>query len=157
MSFLTRLAATREGAEKLMNADLLVKLGECEFLAAKPIDDASSMGTPAGLSAGSWGTDSFDCVWTDFDGFLPSTSERHHQLLLPALQLVVNTLVSFGADTAIATRQAMAFVSRQRENLLIALKNCATLQTLPSMQEARLIITLLGIILPSMSEEEMVS
>lgn len=40
----------------------------------------------------------------DFDGFLPPATERHHQLLLPALQLVVGALVSFGAETAVAAR-----------------------------------------------------
>ncbi|KAK4058181.1 hypothetical protein OIO90_000920 [Microbotryomycetes sp. JL221] len=136
MAFLTRVASSREGAEKLVNAELLTKLGDCEFLSTRPLDDTSAM---------------------DLEGFLPSTSERHHQLLLPALQLVVSTLTSFGSETAIATRQAEAFVAGQRENLLIALKNCAVSQTLSQMQEARLIVTLLGIILPSISDEQMVS
>ncbi|KAM0793089.1 hypothetical protein ACM66B_000571 [Microbotryomycetes sp. NB124-2] len=134
MSFLTRIASSREGAEKLLNAELLTRLGECEFLTARPLDDTSLM---------------------EFDGFLPSTTERHHQILLPALQLVVSTLTSFGSETAIATRQAQAFVAGQRENLLIALRNCTISQTLSSMQEARLIVTLLSIILPCVTENEM--
>ncbi|KAK4054774.1 hypothetical protein OIV83_000698 [Microbotryomycetes sp. JL201] len=134
MSFLTRIASNREGAEKLLNADLLTKLGDCEFLTAQSLEDAASM---------------------EFDGFLPSTTERYHQILLPALQLGVSALTSFGADTAIATRQAQAFVVGQRENLLIALRNCTTSQSLSSMQEARLIVTLMTIILPSVSDDEM--
>ncbi|GAA5831477.1 hypothetical protein JCM11251_004037 [Rhodosporidiobolus azoricus] len=134
MSFLIRLASTREGAEKLLGAELLAKLAECEFLGARPLADYSSM---------------------DFDGFLPPATERHHQLLLPALQLVVNTLVSFGADTTVATRQALAFISGQRENLLIALKDCATSQTVSLLKEAHLIVTLLSIVLPTVGDEEL--
>ncbi|GAA5892450.1 hypothetical protein JCM6882_005619 [Rhodosporidiobolus microsporus] len=134
MSFLVRLASTREGADKLLGAELLAKLADCEFLGARPLAEASSM---------------------DFDGFLPPATERHHQLLLPALQLVVNTLVSFGADTSVATRQALAFIAGQRENLLIALKDCAASQTVSLLREAHLIVTLLSIVLPTVPDEEL--
>ncbi|BGP12970.1 hypothetical protein JCM10213_006609 [Rhodosporidiobolus nylandii] len=134
MSFLIRLASTREGAEKLLGAELLTRLAECEYLGARPLADSSSM---------------------DFDGFLPPATERHHQLLLPALQLVVNTLVSFGSDTSVATRQATAFLDGQRENLLIALKDCAANQTVSLLKEAHLIVTLLGIVLPTVAEEDL--
>ncbi|KPV78555.1 uncharacterized protein RHOBADRAFT_51011 [Rhodotorula graminis WP1] len=134
MSFLIRLASTREGAEKLLAAELLGRLAECEFLGARPVADTSSM---------------------EFDGFIPPATERHHQLLLPALQLVVNTLVSFGAETAVATRQALAFLAGQRENLLIALKDCAANQTTALLREAHLIITLLGIVLPSVPDDDL--
>ncbi|GAA5862929.1 hypothetical protein JCM1840_002329 [Sporobolomyces johnsonii] len=134
MSFLIRLASTREGAEKLLNAELLTRLAECEYLGARPVADASAM---------------------DFDGFLPPATERHHQLLLPALQLVVGTLVSFGAETTVATRQAHAFITGQRENLLIALKDCATTQTVSLLREAHLIVTLLSIVLPTIPDEEL--
>ncbi|GAA5853541.1 hypothetical protein JCM8547_002499 [Rhodosporidiobolus lusitaniae] len=133
MSFLIRLASTREGAEKLLSAELLTKLADCEYLGARPLADTSAM---------------------DFDGFLPPASERHHQLLLPALQLVVNTLVSFGADTSVATRQASAFIAGQRENLLIAMKDCAATQTVALLREAHLIVTLLSIVLPTIPEED---
>ncbi|GAA6062083.1 hypothetical protein JCM10212_006506 [Sporobolomyces blumeae] len=134
MSFLIRVASTREGAEKLLNAELLSRLAECEFLGSRPIADGSGM---------------------DFDGFLPATTERHHQLLLPALQLAVGTLVSFGTETSVATRQAHSFIAGQRENLLIALKDCAATQTVPLLREAHLIVTLLGIVLPTISDDEL--
>ncbi|GAA6005529.1 hypothetical protein JCM10207_005238 [Rhodosporidiobolus poonsookiae] len=134
MSFLIRLASSREGAEKLLGAELLARLADCEYLGARPLTEASAM---------------------DFDGFLPPATERHHQLLLPALQLVVNTLVSFGADTSAATRQALAFIAGQRENLLIALKDCAALQTVSLLRQAHLIVTLLSIVLPTVSDEDL--
>ncbi|GAA5896324.1 Nup192p [Sporobolomyces salmoneus] len=133
VSFLIRLSTTRQGAEKLLNAELLIRLADCEYLGARPVADTSAM---------------------DFDGFLPATTERHHQLLLPALQLVVGTLVSFGPETTVAARQAHAFIAGQRENLLIALKDCATTQNIALMREAHLIVTLLNVVLPTISDEE---
>lgn len=44
MSFLTRLASTREGAEKLINAELLSRLAECDYLGARPLEEAAAMG-----------------------------------------------------------------------------------------------------------------
>ncbi|GAA5979980.1 hypothetical protein JCM10908_001488 [Rhodotorula pacifica] len=134
MSFLIRLASTREGAEKLLGAEVLSRLAECEYLGARPLADADSM---------------------EFDGFIPPATERHHQLLLPALQLAVSTIVSFGSDTQVATRQAFAFVTGQRENLLVALKDCAAQQTVPLLREAQLIVTLLTVILPAISDESL--
>lgn len=44
MSFLIRLASSREGAEKLMDAELLSRLAECDYLGARPLDETSAMG-----------------------------------------------------------------------------------------------------------------
>lgn len=55
MSFLTRLACTREGSEKLMNAELLSKLAECDYLGARPQSSNSDMGT--------WPPRSFSLTW----------------------------------------------------------------------------------------------
>lgn len=158
MSFLIRLASTREGAEKLMSADLLNRLAQCEYLAARPIEDTQAMSewlVPSRVVLRPC-AESLTLSLPAFDGFLPPATERHHQLLLPALQLVVGALVSFGADTQVAVRQALAFVGGQRENLLIALKDCAANPTMPALREAHLVVTLLGIILPSVSEEDIV-
>lgn len=65
--------------------------------------------------------------------------------------------MSFGSDTQVASRQAFAFITGQRENLLVALKDCAAQQTVPLLREAQLIVTLLSVILPSISDEDLVS
>lgn len=44
MSFLIRVASTREGAEKLLGAEVLSRLAECEYLGARPLAEADSMG-----------------------------------------------------------------------------------------------------------------
>ncbi|KAK4703077.1 hypothetical protein P7C70_g3143, partial [Phenoliferia sp. Uapishka_3] len=135
MAFLIRLASTREGAEKLLDANLLGRLSECEYLGARPEDDASM---------------------TDFDGFVPPSAERHHELLLPALQLVIASLVAFGSQSPMATQQAMTFVNGQRDTMVVSLRNAATNPTGPSLREAHLIVTLLGIVLPTVSVESLV-
>lgn len=154
MSFLLRLASSREGAEKLLGAELLNRLADCEYLGARPLADASAMGALTVAPSVSVSADT-RCP-ADFEGFLPPATERHHQLLLPALQLVVNTLVSFGSETSVATRQALAFIAGQRENLLIALKDCAANQTVSLLREAHLIVTLLSIVLPTVSDDDLV-
>lgn len=141
-----------------MSADLLARLAQCEYLGARPIEDSNAMSEYSKrVSLRRKAELTEVCSITAFDGFLPPATERHHQLLLPALQLVVGTLVSFGADTQVAVRQALTFVGGQRENLLIALKDCASVPTMPALREAHLIVTLLSIILPSVSEDDIVS
>lgn len=96
-------------------------------------------------------------IQIDFDGFIPPATERHHQILLPALQLVVGTLTTFGAETIVASRQALAFVAGQRETLLVALKECTALPSIASLEEAQLVVILLSIVLPTISEDDLVS
>lgn len=50
----------------------------------------------------------------------------------------------------------MAFLSGQRENLVIALKNATANQTVASLREAHLIVTILSIVLPSISDDDLV-
>ncbi|KAH9018094.1 hypothetical protein EDB84DRAFT_1627452 [Lactarius hengduanensis] len=63
MSLLTRIAQSRQGAERLIEARVLPTLAICDFLDTRP--DVDSLGH-----------------------FLPSAIQRYHQLFLPALQLV---------------------------------------------------------------------
>ena len=135
MSWLVRLGgSSREGAERVLQSGIVTTLAQSEFLGARPQVDEGAM---------------------EFDGFLPPATERHHQLLLPALQLVVGTLVAFGAETPAASQQAVAFVNGQRETLLLALKDCQAGLTVNALKEAQLIVSLLGVVLPSVGEEEL--
>jgi nuclear pore complex protein Nup205 len=56
VSFLIRLSSTRQGAEKLLNAELLSRLAECEYLGSRPVADTSAMGelTPFKVHRVSW-------------------------------------------------------------------------------------------------------
>ncbi len=44
MSFLVRMAQTRAGAERLLDAQLLIILSQCDFLGARPEADQSFVG-----------------------------------------------------------------------------------------------------------------
>jgi len=45
MSLLVRMAQTRAGAERLLDAQLLIILSQCDFLDARPEADQSFVGT----------------------------------------------------------------------------------------------------------------
>lgn len=44
MSFLIRVASIREGAERLMEAQVIARLAQSAFISARPEVDAESMG-----------------------------------------------------------------------------------------------------------------
>ena len=54
MSFLTRLASTTEGAQKLMGAELLGRLAECDYLGARPESSSADMGKSLRFLDGVW-------------------------------------------------------------------------------------------------------
>ncbi|KAG8215255.1 hypothetical protein J3R82DRAFT_8809, partial [Butyriboletus roseoflavus] len=84
MSLCTRMAQTRSGAERLLEAQILPILSQCEYLDTRPEEDQSFM---------------------DQDSFLPSAVQRYHQLFMPALQLVVAMLASLGTKHTTANNQ----------------------------------------------------
>lgn len=51
MSLFTRMAQTRPGAERLLEAQILPILSQCEFLDARPEEDQSFMGAWRGVLA----------------------------------------------------------------------------------------------------------
>lgn len=106
MSFLTRVASTPDGAERLLDLKLLPKLADCGFLSAKPKATDSTMGKIV-----------YIVVLTahvrlrfssaDFDAFLPPLVQRYHQLLVPALQVSLAIASSSGARNSLAARQVL--------------------------------------------------
>ncbi|KAG0147222.1 hypothetical protein CROQUDRAFT_43203 [Cronartium quercuum f. sp. fusiforme G11] len=147
MAFLLRVAATRAGSEKLIEAKALSRLGQCNYLGR------SSQG---------------QLTNPEFDTFIPSASERYHQLLLPALQLVTSILIALGPDSPAAAREAsaflstsfcyaVAFIAAQREMLITCLRSPVNLVSSVGIQEMHLITTILRIALPLISDQEMAS
>ncbi|EGG11345.1 uncharacterized protein MELLADRAFT_76626 [Melampsora larici-populina 98AG31] len=136
MAFLLRVAATRAGAEKLIEAKILARLGECNYL---------------GRSSQAQLTD------PEFDTFIPSASERYHQLLLPALQLVASILIALGSESSTAAREAVSFIAAQREMLITCLRSPVNLSTSVGIQEVHLVTTILRIALPLIGDQEMAS
>ncbi|OAV96557.1 hypothetical protein PTTG_01001 [Puccinia triticina 1-1 BBBD Race 1] len=136
MAFLLRVASSQAGAEKLIDAQLLVRLGQCNYLS----------GSPQSLS-----------LHQEFDMFIPSASERYHQLLLPALQLVAGVLISLGSESGLATREALNFINAQREMIMTCIRSAGMLTSSVGIQELLLITTILRIALPAVGDQEIAS
>ncbi|POW18561.1 hypothetical protein PSHT_05645, partial [Puccinia striiformis] len=136
MAFLIRVASSQAGAEKLIDAKLLVRLGQCNYLSS----------SPQSLSP-----------HQEFDMFIPSASERYHQLLLPALQLVTCVLISLGSESGLATREASSFINAQREMLMTCIRSAGMLTSSIGIQELLLITSILRIALPAVGDQEIVA
>ncbi|KAG2143441.1 nucleoporin Nup186/Nup192/Nup205 [Suillus bovinus] len=136
MSFLIRMAQTRLGAERLLEARIFPVLSQCEFLDTRPEADQSFM---------------------DQDSFLPSAIQRYHQLFMPALQLVAAMLTTLGAQHATASSQALDFLSSHRETIIILLKNDSEEIGLSIVQEIHLIVSLSRSVLTLVPKLELMS
>src|SRR5882757_6345951 len=100
MSLFIRIAQTRQGAERLIEARVLPTLADCDFLDTLPEVDQSFIGMPRSLLRQHsliW--------WLDHDHFLPSAIQRYHQLFVPALQLVNTILATLGSGHSFAVNQ----------------------------------------------------
>lgn len=136
MAFLLRVASSQAGAEKLIDAKLLVRLGQCNYLSHSPQSLSSH---------------------PEFDVFIPSASERYHQLLLPALQLVTCVLINLGSESGQATREALNFINTQREMIMTCIRAGEMLTSTTGIQELLLITNLLRMALPVVSDQEIAS
>ncbi|KAJ3509906.1 hypothetical protein NLJ89_g4967 [Agrocybe chaxingu] len=83
-SLFIRMAQTRAGAERLLEARLLPILAQCDYLDTRPEADQA---------------------FIDQDSFLPSAIQRYHQLFMPALQVVDGMLATLGSRHTTATHQ----------------------------------------------------
>ncbi|KAH7924355.1 hypothetical protein BV22DRAFT_1035258 [Leucogyrophana mollusca] len=136
MSLFIRIAQTRPGAERLLEAQILPILAQCEYLDARPEADQSFM---------------------DQDSFLPSAIQRYHQLFMPPLQLVVAMLATLGSKHATASHQALDFLSSHRDTIVILLKNEAEEVPLSFIEEIHLLVSLSGSVLPLVPKSELLS
>ncbi|KAF8188670.1 nucleoporin Nup186/Nup192/Nup205 [Pholiota molesta] len=136
MSLFIRMAQTRAGAERLLEAQLLPILAQCDYLDTRPEADQA---------------------FIDQDSFLPSAIQRYHQLLMPALQVVDGMIATLGSKHATATQQALNFLSNHGSTIAILLKNEDEYVSLPTLEEIHLIIALCTSVLPSVPKTEVLS
>ncbi|KAA1466852.1 hypothetical protein DENSPDRAFT_57546 [Dentipellis sp. KUC8613] len=136
MSLFIRIAETRQGAERLLEARLLSILADCEYLDSRPEADQSFM---------------------DYDSFLPSAIQRYHQLFMPAVQLVVGILATLGHSHGTAARQALEFLSSHRDTIVILLKVDSEELSLPMLDEIHLLVLLCAYVLPQVPKNELLS
>ncbi|KAJ1871815.1 hypothetical protein LPJ55_003575 [Coemansia sp. RSA 990] len=105
MAFFIRLAQRSDGADKLIENGILDVLADCAFLDMRP--NASS-------DAGSFA-----------DAFIPARAERFHQLLMPALDLLLALAARIGRDNVAVWMKLARFVTQHFGVLEAVLKEVA--------------------------------
>ncbi|KAJ7279033.1 hypothetical protein C8J57DRAFT_1434189 [Mycena rebaudengoi] len=136
MSLFVRMAQTRLGAERLLEAQLIPILSQCDYLDARPEADQSFM---------------------DQDSFLPSAIHRYHQLFMPALQFVDGMLATLGTKHATVSNQAQDFLSSHSATIVILLKNETEEIPLALVEEVHLLVSLCASVLPHVPKSELLS
>ncbi|RDB19677.1 hypothetical protein Hypma_013316 [Hypsizygus marmoreus] len=136
MSLFIRMTQTRAGAERLLEAQLVPILAQCDYLDARPEADQS---------------------FIDQDSFLPSAIQRYHQLFMPALQFVDGMLATLGTKHSTIMNQALDFLSSHSSTIVILLKNDTDYVPLALLEEIHLLLTLCSSVLPSVPKTEMLS
>ncbi|KAH9976638.1 nucleoporin Nup186/Nup192/Nup205 [Lactifluus volemus] len=129
MSLFIRIAQTRQGAERLLEARVLPVLADCDFLDTLPEVDQS---------------------FIDHDHFLPSAIQRYHQLFLPALQLIDAILATLGPGIC---SQSIS----HRDTIVMILRNDADEISLSVLDEIHLVVYLCSVIYPSVPKSELAS
>ncbi|KAH9856365.1 nucleoporin Nup186/Nup192/Nup205 [Lenzites betulinus] len=136
MSLLIRMAQTRQGAERLLEARVLPILADCDYIDARPEADQAFL---------------------DRDSFLPSAVQRYHQLFMPALQLVSGMLITLGPKHTTAANHALQFLSAHRDTAVILLKNEVDELSLSVMEETRLLVSLCSNVVHLVPKTELLS
>ncbi|KAK7055118.1 nucleoporin Nup186/Nup192/Nup205 [Favolaschia claudopus] len=136
MSLFVRMSQTRLGAERLLEAQLIPTLSQCDYLDARPEADQSFM---------------------DQDSFLPSAIHRYHQLFMPALQLVDGMLATLGTKHATASNQALDFLSSHSSTIVILLKTDTEHAPLALVEEMHLLVSLCAGVLTHVPKSELLS
>ncbi|KAJ2617293.1 hypothetical protein H4S08_000394 [Coemansia sp. RSA 1365] len=111
MAFFIRLALRQDGAEKLVENGILDVLADCSFLHLRPSASSNQASSYA-------------------DAFVPARAERFHQLLMPALDLLLALVPRIGRDHVTIWMKAARFVSQHYSVLEAILKDAAS-STLP--------------------------
>ncbi|KAJ1796882.1 hypothetical protein LPJ59_003480, partial [Coemansia sp. RSA 2399] len=112
MAFFLRIAQRQDGAEKLLENGILDVLADCAFLDLKP-----SVRSDGGQTSYA-------------DAFIPARAERYHQLLMPALDLMLVLVTRIGRDNLTLWMKAARFIS-QHYGVLEAILKEASLPAQP--------------------------
>ncbi|KAJ2807698.1 hypothetical protein H4R20_001179, partial [Coemansia guatemalensis] len=107
MAFFIRLALRQDGAEKLVENGILDVLADCSFLHLRPSASSDNASSYA-------------------DAFVPARAERFHQLLMPALDLLLALVPRIGRDHVTVWMKAARFVSQHYGVLEAILKDAAS-------------------------------
>lgn len=92
----------------------------------------------------------------DFDSFLPPIMQRHHQLLLPILQLALAVTTGCGSHNSTAAKQVQSLLLDQRAAMKAVLEDATVAATMTGLQAAHLLVQLMRLTLPVLSDQELV-
>ncbi|KAG9119549.1 hypothetical protein FRC07_005386 [Ceratobasidium sp. 392] len=134
MSLLIKIAQTRQGADRLMDARVLAILTQCEFLNARPEKDID---------------------FRNLESFLPSALERYHQIIVPALEVATSVVSTIGSDSPNVAKQAMAFILAHRETCLGLFTSEDVYLPLSTIRELHLFISLCALVAPHVDEKDL--
>ncbi|KZT05221.1 uncharacterized protein LAESUDRAFT_702393 [Laetiporus sulphureus 93-53] len=136
MALFIRMSQSRPGAERLLESRIISILADCDYLDARPEADQAFM---------------------DQDTFLPSATQRYHQLFLPALQLLNGMLMTLGHQHISAGNQTLHFISSHRDTLILLLKNEVDEFSLSVTEELRLLVCLCTDVVDQVPKTELLS
>ncbi|KZO91819.1 hypothetical protein CALVIDRAFT_557980 [Calocera viscosa TUFC12733] len=127
-------AVVRAGAcDEALARQVYFTLAECEYIKALPQEDDDAM---------------------ELDSFLPSLTERYHQLLLPALQLATSVLSTSSRPSSALAQSVLSFLGAQKDVLMILLDSVGSL-TLTTLQEVNMLLSLVIGVLPTLKPEDL--
>ncbi|KAI8815701.1 nucleoporin Nup186/Nup192/Nup205 [Fimicolochytrium jonesii] len=122
MAFLLRLSFQIDGARKLLEYGVIEALAECKYLDQRPESDTS---------------------FTGYDQLSVSANEQYHNVLVPALQLILSvakqTQGEYNASASVAS-----FVTAHRHLLVTILQDSTRTVTLSSLTQLQLVTGLLS-------------
>ncbi|RSH80248.1 uncharacterized protein EHS24_008821 [Apiotrichum porosum] len=129
VAFLTAYAATAKGADDLVEAGVFQTFAMCGFITVQPFSE-----------------DVLD------DTIASETVHRQHHVLIAALQLLVRVLSS---PTRSGPAHALSFLNAHRESFLVLLRENQAYVTPTGIDESRLIVGLMCLIVPKVSAKDL--
>lgn len=128
IAFLVAYAGTAKGADDLVEAGVFETLATCSFVAVQPFGDEVLN-----------------------DAVASEAVHRQHRVLISALQLLVRVLAG---PTRSGVTHASSFLNAHRESLLVLLREDPAYVTPTGIDECRLIIALLTMVIPKVLDED---
>ncbi|KAK4687817.1 hypothetical protein P7C73_g2307, partial [Tremellales sp. Uapishka_1] len=128
LTFLMALAATKKGAEELLDAGVFEMFAMCGFINVQPVMD-ESMDT--------------------------QSVSRQHRILICALQLLIRVLSSLHKSSRSGAGHAISFLNAHRESILMLLRENQQNITLTGIEECRLILSMFCLVVHKVPAEDM--
>ncbi|THH28187.1 hypothetical protein EUX98_g6010 [Antrodiella citrinella] len=134
MSLFSRVVQSKPGAEHLLNSGVLQTLSRCDFLDARPETDDDT---------------SDDC------DYLPSISQRYHQMLMPALQIGSGMLLTLESNHGSVVHQVLEFLNSHRDAFVLLLRNTSSRLSEGTMEDINFLVSICTIVVQGVPSTEL--